>query len=526
MTNAPAETPRESHHNWWKVLLLALLVLFLTAAAWVALSVTRTEFPLAEVPVLTDLRGEPVFSGQEAVCSMTPSGAVRKYPQFVSSAPLFGEIDLDSNGSGGAALVAYHFAIDESKGAGTGYDTLYFDTNSNFDLTDDVPRVATDRTPNVRKTCFEHITLPWNYGPAVGQRPLGFEPRLLLRQPPNYHLLCFQYLCARQGRIRLGRHSCVVTLVRGHGASGRYDENDTWVQALRPMQILLFKHGRIVDIRRPQPKTFGLKEMMHLGNKWCRLLTTPLGDKLVVKPYDGDTGILQTGAAGRPVAVRMSSLWWSRDTGGRFSTDADESSPSYNYVERAELPVGDYALEYCELEVGPIYVDIRGNTNSDGVPDDGKNHPLRYFVEIRKDRPFTFELPKTLDVLFANPARDAHLKPGDTLSVKAGLVDPVHDLTVTSMRDSRRKVSIGRASPSAPVTADVEIRDSSANPVARGTLDVYNLLYKGFQWRVPDTFQPKDGRERLTIVVTCDTLEAFGKIEASREIIIEKPEGQ
>jgi len=251
MTNAPVETPRKSCCSWRKTLLLTLLLLLVAVAAWVALSVTRTEFPLAEVPVLTDLRGTPAPSGPEVICCMTPSKVVRKYPRFVSSAPLFGQIDLDSNGSGGAALVTYHFAIDESKGAGTGYDTLYFDTNSNFDLTDDAARIATDSAPAGAKVCFDHTTVPWNYGPGVGQRPLEFEPRLLLRQPPNYHLLRFQYLSARQGRIRLGRHSCVVTLVRGHGASGRYDENDTWVQALRPMQILLFKHGRIVDIRRP-----------------------------------------------------------------------------------------------------------------------------------------------------------------------------------------------------------------------------------------------------------------------------------
>jgi hypothetical protein len=57
-----------------------------------------------------------------------------KEPAYSSEKPLYARIELDEKGSKVLTL-----ALDESKGTGKGYDTMYPDLNLNGDLTDDEP---------------------------------------------------------------------------------------------------------------------------------------------------------------------------------------------------------------------------------------------------------------------------------------------------------------------------------------------------------------------------------------------------
>ena len=517
MTDSPNPTPSRPFFNWKIGLLAVFLALILIPAAWFFLSLTRTEFPLEEVPAPAAVE----FSGgPRANCLEAPFKDVRQYPQFVSSAPLFGRIDLDSNASDGKSLVSYHFALDESQGTAMGYDRLYFDLNRNLDLTDDKPLAAGKPVPagpgaNIIVS-FERIAIPWNSGPPIPLRTLEFVPRLLLDPRHSYAFVTFGYTSVRRGRIRIGGRACEATLVRDEdAANGRYDNPKTVVCAVNPRRFLFFTHGRIFYIHPPERTFHMLASMPHIDGKWYRLSTTPLGDKLMVKLYNGEMGVFQICAGGRSARVAASGYLSTRDT-TIFLQTSDEFIP---WAERFNIPAGDYCFGSLFFVVGQLQVDFNKNVASDGLPKDLANHPPRYFVEIRKDKPFTFEFPGKFEVLFASPPKDQRFKPGDTVTVKSALLDPVHDLRIRTIRDERPK-SLSAAS--TLLDAEVTIKDSSGSVISQGTMPISDMIYYGFSWQIPADFQPKGGQERITITVTYDTLELFGVIESSREIIIEK----
>jgi len=72
-------------------------------------------------------------------------------PDFASDKPLWFALEL---GNGKNRLIAA--VLDESKGTGTGYDTLYLDANNNGDLTDDKPiKVTKGKSDDPRSTALE-----------------------------------------------------------------------------------------------------------------------------------------------------------------------------------------------------------------------------------------------------------------------------------------------------------------------------------------------------------------------------------
>jgi len=503
MTNAPVRTPPRPFFTWKIGMLMALLALILIGAGWLVFSLTRTEFPLKEIPTPAS---EGFRDGPRAVCLKAPSTDVARYPRFTSSAPLFGRIDLDSNASGGRGLVAYHFALDESKGTGAGYDTLYFDANSNLDLTDDKLLTGQPGAPELT-TPFENVAIPWNFGPGMPSRTVEFIPGLRSDTSRDTTWFILAYASARRGRIRIGRRAYDVTLTCQGSINGRYDNPDmkSMLYAVRPGRVCFFKHHRLFNIHAPENEVFPLIQMPHVGGKWYRFSTTPLGDVLSVKPYNGDTGVLRMGSLDRPGSLSAMGYILNRETFIRLEEKDDCGYASW--VDRCDIPVGDYDVGYLIVKAGSLQVGLRHNTASDGIPNDRDNHPPRYFIEIRKDKPFNFELPKALSVLFASPAKNQRFKPGDTIEVRSALLDPVRDIRVTRIGES--------------LVPRITITDSSANVVSE-TTPIDDLISYGFSWKIPTTFQPKGREEKLTITVTYDTFDLFGIIRGSCEIIIEK----
>ena len=512
MTNAPAGPLRKRALSRGRLLVAAAAALLIAAVAWVWHSFVRTEFPLEEIPIPPS---GGFFSGPSAGCLETPSPDVKEYPRFASSAPLFGRIDLDPNASGGKALVPYHFALDESKGTGTGYDTLYLDTNSNLDLTDDRPLVTKPGAPELMTT-FEHIAVGWNFGPGIPSRPIEFIPTFRFDPRRGYASMMLAYASVRRGRIRIGGRAYDVTLKRSESANGRYDNPglETGLTVVRPRRICLFKHSRLVSVHPPDENYVALIQMPRVGGKWYRLSTTPVGDVLSVKPYTGDTGILQIGAGG---LAAMGYILTADALVRLEETDVCGLTP---WTDRFDIPVGDYCVGGVLVKAGPLHVNLKHNTASEGIPKDADNHPPRYFIQIRKDRPFVLELPQKLEVLFTSPAKDERFKPGETLNVKSMLLDRVRDIRITDIGDERPKLV------APPLDAAITIRHSSGIVVSQGTISIRELILYGYSWQIPADFRPKGGQQRLTITVSYDTLDLFGKIESSREIIVENPEGQ
>jgi len=106
------------------------------------------------------------------------------------------------------------------------------------------------------------------------------------------------------------------------------------------------------------------------------------------------------------------------------------------------VPVGDYSPTGLQIQFGQLRLDVLPNRYSDGRFRDPGQPPRIYGVHIRPDKPFVLDFSNQPEVLFAAPARDLRLKPGETLYVAALLVDPRLDVAMMGLYDqgARRRL--------------------------------------------------------------------------------------
>jgi hypothetical protein len=103
------------------------------------------------------------------------------------------------------------------------------------------------------------------------------------------------------------------------------------------------------------------------------------------------------------------------------------------------LPVGDYLPNYLTIQFGDLRLAVSQNYHSDGKQRDRKGRPAVYGIRVRKDKPFALDFSNPPDVMFASPSRAQRFKPGDTVEVKAILVDPVLDIMIRGLDDTTRQ---------------------------------------------------------------------------------------
>jgi hypothetical protein len=97
-------------------------------------------------------------------------------------------------------------------------------------------------------------------------------------------------------------------------------------------------------------------------------------------------------------------------------------------------------------------------------------------ITIRKDKPFALDFSNKPDVVFASPARDQRIKLGESLEVKAVLVDPKLDMMIRRLEDTtpkRTNSADGQASGNErPVSFDPQVIITRVNceKVAEGVM--------------------------------------------------------
>lgn len=210
-------------------LVIATVVLAALVGAWVWLGgeAGRTEFPMKEVPIPDDVSTAIMYQGLHP----KPFAEVKRYPQFTSARPGFGEFTIENAGSPGQEGT-YYFAVDEAGGTGVGYDTVYLDANGDLDLTDDKP--AKIHTPSARpasgETSFDSITIP-----AAGDngKDIAVAPRMTAFGDGTYGIR-FLPATVREGRVRIEGRTYTITLTRTDNASSRYDLPRTSLGLYRP----------------------------------------------------------------------------------------------------------------------------------------------------------------------------------------------------------------------------------------------------------------------------------------------------
>ncbi len=222
-----------------------------------------------------------------------------------------------------------------------------------------------------------------------------------------------------------------------------------------------------------------LSTMQRIDGTIYTIGVTPLGDKLIVKPYRGDFGIFKIGPGNRDIKDISLQGSLSTESGG-IAVGPDPTTPGTKQekLPECEVPVGDYLPAYLTIEYGHLRLGISDSYHTEGKPRDMERRRT-YGMKIRKDAPFVLDFTNKPDVVFASPAKDKTARPGDEVEVKAVLVDPVLDIMIRRLDDTRRnkketvKPDKGQEySYERPLSLDpqVTITDSAGKTVSEGVM--------------------------------------------------------
>lgn len=373
---------------------------------------------------LRDVSGLGIGYGHPCQCQDIPDPNAL-YPTFSSSKPLYSSVRIDMEFGDNTSGVLYRLAIDESGGTGTGYDRLYIDFDRDGDLAEEKPIEPMENPPDAmvmrndwiaQQVCFACVSLA-----GEGAGLVEALPRLIVGKKGGPSLTLFPTQ-ARQGEIEIAGRRFDVTMGNVYPIGTRWDRPGTLLQ-LKPQDA----ESRLPDWHLGSR----LLALHKIGGTYWQLSTTPAGDRLVVQSYQGDFGTFAIGSGKRFV--------WSKKFGAELLArdravlvGKENANGSYESVQACEIPVGDYTPEILAVDYGPLHVSISSNYHVDGKPR-GNGAPA-YNLRIRKDKPYVLDFSDRPEVLFALPAKQTRIKPGETLMVKAVLVDPQHDIMIRGLR--------------------------------------------------------------------------------------------
>ena len=149
-----------------------------------------------------------------------------------------------------------------------------------------------------------------------------------------------------------------------------------------------------------------------------------------------------------------------------------EKLPKHN------IPVGDYLPLSLSVDVGTLTASFSQNYYATEAPYARVAEPAAG-VTIQKDKPFVLGFGGKPVVIFTAPGQGQVFKPGDTVSLRAMMIDPKLNLLIRGLSDTTQKLSEQTYRISgqtvtvpryAPLVPTVTITNSSGEQVAEGTM--------------------------------------------------------
>jgi hypothetical protein len=419
-------------------------MLGLMGRALAATQETKGEvFKLHEVSVF-EQSDDSFLRGQSAQVQDQPFAEVKSYPGFATIKPIYGSVRFAADYGRTNGGLLFYFAIDESKGIGQGYDRLHIDLNRDLDLRND-PVVMPDRHPSDRaglrysdikqQVIFEPLSINFDFGPA-GSRPVPIMPRLTVSvyDKEEYKQVTFVRTRLYEGDITLAGDQYKAELGNDFLIRGRLDSPGT--------ALLLSTKDR-----NRRMSWWGGDRLMAVHKVHGRFFTfsaSPTGEQLTVHPYQGDLGTFEIGAGGRAITnLGVTGSLEAKDlavpVGGEFGESASPAT-----ARRCQIPVGDYSPHYISVEFGRLRLAISYNYHSEGKPRDRARRERVYGMTVRRDQPYVLDFSNKPDVMFASPSTAQQYKLGDTIEVKAVLVDPKLDFMIRGLDDVSQTQTNGR----------------------------------------------------------------------------------
>jgi hypothetical protein len=381
--------------------------------------------------------------GQVCRCQDKPFAEVKNYPAFTSQMPIFGSVRFGERQDETNSGLLFHFAVDESRGTGKGYDRFYFDANRDLDLRNDpiakLQPHPPDRgyQPNFSSikafAVFDFLRL--NLGTNDSSpNPVELMPRLLLtgNDKQTYRYMFFVRTRLFEGDIRVAGEKFHARLGNDYLITPDFNS---------PGVALLLNQGN---------NTFDwwggdrLSAIHKVNGRFFNFSASPAGNELTVRPYLGEQGTFEIGPGNRTLAnFGVSGSFRARDwavpVGGNIKVGSDIKDGLPVVVSRCQVPVGDYLPEYISVRFGRLRIELSQNYHSEGKRQDRGGRPAVYGIAVRKDRPFVLDFSNQPEVMFTSPTNNQRIKPGDTVMVAAVLADPKLDIMIRGLDDTTRK---------------------------------------------------------------------------------------
>ncbi len=407
-------------------------------------------YPMAEVSLLGSNPWTFLLNAQMTpYLGPAPEPSVKAYPKFISARPAYGRVIFDRDLLHDTGLT-YYFALDESGGAGSGYDRLCLDTNYDADLTNDPvlePAGPPYRLQNTRKLLFGPVAVEFHYpgGQAVFRQHVLAS---LTISGGSSVSVAFSIPVVHRARISLGRQSVEAVLMQTGTPTltGAFD---------RPGTTLCLANGAWEPLCR----------WRHLGDTLYAFSATATGDRLTVRPYTGAWGLLQDGGDVRGLKIEE----------GMIRSDAAilDLNDLRDGAARWRIPVGDYRpSQRIIARAGAVRVTL--GPYRDPCDVDGPSRPPVFFIRIREDRPWSLNLDSRPQIVFQSPQAGVAM-PGQELRIVAAIYDPAKDVQVLNLEDTLRSetIDLPRQRPYrrfARLDPTVVITDSSKTVVSQGKM--------------------------------------------------------
>ncbi|NQT14447.1 MAG: hypothetical protein HQ582_16950 [Planctomycetes bacterium] len=465
---------------------VACVLLAITVAAPGRFAADSVVFPLREISIL-DSSLDPsllrdLTRGARAGSQEEPHEAIKAYPKLLSKKPIYGLIRLAPDPYQRESGTPLYFVVDESgedpareepaeeepeeessildklssalfgKKAekpveklprlNNTYDRLYVDLNGDLDLTNDLVVTPMKKTPTtlVRRysslrqvVVFKEISVRLDFGEELGNQPVRLVPRLEIQEHEGeeYPGVAFISAVARQGSIKLGNRSYQAVVAQRYLITGRYDRTSTGLSLTSPNNSSWREAWWGAD---------QLNAMRLVDGKYYTTSTTPLGDRLIVKPHRGDLGILRIGRGERDLDnLSIQGSLRTKDAPLAVGEPKSSRSGLLEPVTECRLPVGDYIPVYVTVRFGDLQLGISENYHCDGKRMALDRESWVHGIKIRKDKPFVWDFSTPPEVMFASPAKDQTYKSGDEIEVNAVLIDPKLTIMIRRLTDTSRK---------------------------------------------------------------------------------------
>lgn len=267
----------------------------------------------------------------------------KKKPQLVSANPRYWIFPIDSLKGGRFGII-----LDESKGTGTGYDTVYMDLNRDWDLTND-PKMSIGKIGNYEYGYTEWAKVLSNKGSSDGKEPGCTTLRLgaMWSGPKGDELYGHVWQEGGwKGTIQTNNGPVECALV-DYNTNGKFNDH---VQRLTNLQVkdrgdLLFADtngsGKLA-LMTYGSQSINLDPVCKVGQKFYQITPSPEGDELIIEPYSGPMGTLVLSAG---------NIGGVGGKAGRCQVIGKQGSYMFTKIDdgRIELPCGDYRISSVSL---------------------------------------------------------------------------------------------------------------------------------------------------------------------------------